>query len=589
MATWSTKYASSAAVNLVVTATESEVNIANNTSKVTVTVQLKSSANQTAWNGYSQSLSVRIDGVSVGSKSFTYSIPAWGTATLGTYSRVVPHNSDGTKTARIQVSASGGGDSGSIDKNLGLTTIARASEVSLTPSTVNFGEVVRIKVHKKSSGFTSTVKVSWGSGTTVLWNKISWTEGDWTLPREWAPPNGTTGWGRIIVDTYNGTTLVGTKEARINGSVPNNATFNPTANAPTFAEKNTKVSTGMSGVWVSGQSKVEYKATFTTRVNATAKSAVFRVVHNGKTYNHTATISGTTATFTDSIGGSGAHSVQLVLTDSRGRVATSSASSFTAVAYSPPRLTVASANRSASSATSLLVSVTATGSSVSAKNTMTLKIYTKPVSSLTWTHKHTVTSTNGSIKLTNHVLTGYAETTSFDVQFELYDELTGSIYSETTIGTTKVLMDAYRDWGMGIGRMYDPNLGGSLQVGGNIYFNSMVVDSTDTGWLGSETLLNGFTGYIRFRRYGKLVHVRGAHLKSFPDGRQTYGVQIFSLPAQFRPQYDFYANGVPSPSYTSYPEQHTSVITIDVNGSVVVQRSFSTNNMFLFDFTYSAI
>lgn len=589
MATWNIKYASSSAVDLVVTATESDVNIANNTSKVTVTVQLKSSANQTAWNGYSQSLSVSIDGVSVGSKSFTYSIPAWGTATLGTYSRVVTHNSDGTKTARIQVSASGGGDSGSIDKNLGLTTIARASEVSLTPSTVNFGDVVRIKVHKKSSGFTSTVKVSWNTGTTVLWDKISWTEGDWTLPREWAPPNGTTGWGRILVDTYNGTTLVGTKEARINGTVPNNATFNPTANAPTFTEKNTKVSTGMAGVWVAGQSKIEYKATFTTRVNATAKSAVFRVVHNGKTYNHTATISGTTATFTDSIGGSGAHSVQLVLTDSRGRVATSSASSFTAVAYSPPRLTVASANRSASSATSLLVSVTATGSSVSAKNTMTLKIYTKPVTSSTWTHKHTVTSTNGSITLTNHTFTGYSETNAFDVQFEVYDELTNSIYSETTVSTTKVLMDAYRDWGIGIGKMFDPNMGGSLQVGGGIIFNNMIVDTTDTGWIGSESLLNGFTGYIRFRRYGKLIHVRGAYQKSFPDGRQMSGQQIFSLPVEFRPQYDFYANGVPSPSYTIYPEQHSSVMTVAVNGSVAVQRTYHTNNMYIFDFTYSAI
>lgn len=589
MATWNVKYASSAAVDLVVTATESEVNIANNTSKVTVVVQLKSSANQTAWNGYGQSFSVSIDNVSVGSKSFTYSIPAWGTVTLGTYSRVVPHNSDGTKTARIQVSASGGGDSGSIDKNLGLTTIARASEVSVTPSTVNFGESVRIKVHKKSSGFTSTIKVSWGGTNLTLWDKISWTEADWTLPTSLASPNATTGWGRIIVETYNGSTLVGTKEARLNGVVPNTSPWNPTANTPTLAEKNTKISTGMSGIWVAGQSKVEYKATFTTRGGATAKSAYFKVVNNGRTYNHPATISGTTATFIDTPGSINVHTVQLVITDSRNRVHTSSATSFTPVGYSAPRLSSVSANRSSTSPTSLLINVTATGSSVSGKNTMTLKIYTKPVTSSTWTTKHTVTSTNGSIKLTNHVLTGYAETNAFDVQFELYDELTNSIYSETTIGTTKVLMDAYRDWGIGIGKMFDPNMGGSLQVGGGIIFNSMIVDSTDTGWIGSETLLNGYTGYIRFRRYGKLIHVRGAYQKSFPDGRQTYGVQIFSLPVEFRPQYDFYANSVPSPSYTSYPEQHSSVMTVAVNGSVAVQRTYHTNNMYIFDFTYSAI
>lgn len=589
MATWNIKYASSSAVDLVVTATESDVNIANNTSKVTVTVQLKSSANQTAWNVFGQSLSVSIDGTSVGSKTFTYSIPAWGTATLGTYSRVVTHDSDGTKTARIQVSASGGGDSGSIDKNLGLTTIARASEVSVNPSTANFGDVVRITVHKKSSGFTSTIRVAFGNNNPTLWDKISWNVGDWTLPASWAPPNSTTGWGRILVDTYNGSTLVGTKETRLNGVVPNNSSWNPSANAPTFTEKNTKISSGISGVWVLGQSKVEYKATFATRGGATASSAEFQVVHNGVTYRHPATISGTTATATDVPGGSGTHSVRLVVTDSRGRSATSAASTYSVTAYTTPKLSSVSANRSSTSPTSLLVNVKATGSSLSAKNTVTLKIYTKPVTSSTWTTAYTGTSTNGSISLTNHVLTGYAEVNSFDVQFEVYDKLTNSIYSETTIGTTKVLIDAYRDWGIGIGRMYDPNIGGGLQVGGNIYFNSMLVDSTDTGWIGSETLLNGFTGYIHFRRYGKLIQVRGAHLKSFPDGRQTYGVQIFSLPAQFRPQYDFYGNGVPSPAYTSHPELHSSVITIDVAGSVSVQRSYNTNNMFIFDFTYSAI
>ena len=467
MATWNTKYASSAAVDLVVTATESEVNIANNTSKVTVVVQLKSSANQTAWNGYSQSLSVSIDGVSVGSKSFTYSIPAWGTVTLGTYSRVVPHSSDGTKTARIQVSASGGGDSGSIDKYLGLTTIARASEVSVNPSTVNFGEKTRMTIHKKSSGFTSTVKLSWGSSTTVLWDKITWTVGDVTLPTSLAPPNATTGWGRIIVETYNGTTLVGTKETRLNGVVPNNATWNPTANTPALTEKNTKISSGIAGVWVAQQSKVEYKATFATRLGATAKSASFRVVYNGKTYNHAATISGTTATFTDTPGSPGAHTVQLVITDSRNRTHTSSAASFTAVAYSPPKLSVAKADRKAASPTTILISATASGSHLSNKNTITLKVYVKNRTETSWgTAKHTLTSTNGTITLTNHALAGYAETGSFDVRFELYDELSAAVYSQTTIGTTRVPLDVYKDIGVAIGKMYEPTLGGALQIGG---------------------------------------------------------------------------------------------------------------------------
>lgn len=587
MATWSTKYASSAALNLVVTATESEVNIANNTSKVTVVVQLKSSANQTAWNGYSQSLSVSVDGVSVGSRTFTYSVPAGGTVTLGTYSRVVPHNSDGTKTARIQVSASGGGDSGSIDNNLGLTTIARASEVTVTPSTVNFGESVRIKVHKKSSGFTSTIKLAWSTTNLTLWDKISWTEGDWTVPTTLAPPNATTGWGRIIVETYNGTTLVGTKETRINGVVPNTAAWNPSATAPTFAEKNNKISSGITGVWVLGQSQVEYKATFATRGGATASSAEFQVVHNGVTYRHPATISGTTATATDVPGGSGTHSVRLVVTDSRGRSATSAASTYSVTAYTAPKLSVAKADRNAASPTTILISATASGSNLSNKNTMTLKIYVKNRTDTSWgTAKHTLTSTTGGITLTNYALAGYAETGSFDVRFELYDELSAAVYSQTTISTTRVPLDVYKDIGVGIGKMYDPAVGGSLQIGGKVWLEDFQ-HLNDVPWTTVTTLQNGYTGEVRYRKVGRSVTVIVAAVKAGDSSRLGGALQIFQLPTNIAPPVSIWDYGMPSPAYTIYPEQHGAAGSLTANtGQIHIQRSSHQGTQYIFNFSY---
>lgn len=79
--------------------------------------------------------------------------------------------------------------------------------------------------------------------------------------------------------------------------------------------------------------------------------------------------------------------------------------------------------------------------------------------------RHTVTSTNGSIILTNHALAGYGETNSYDVRFELYDELSASVYSQTTISTTRVPLDVYKDIGIGVGKLYEPATGGPLQVG----------------------------------------------------------------------------------------------------------------------------
>lgn len=471
---------SSSSYEVTLNVNQTSQSVANNNSVVSWSLVVRKLVGSGYWgaDSWASTYSVVIDGVTVssGQKSYDFRGGAPANFTIASGTRTISHGSNGAKS--ISASASwkdnvNGLGTGAPALSMALTTIPRASDFTLSPSTVNFGGVTRVSIKKKSSGFTSRVRLSWGTQNITLWDKITWTEGDYTLPTSLTPANATTGWGTIHVDTYNGTTLVGTKSARLNGTVPNNSTFNPSATAPTFTEKNTAVSGGMSGQWVAGKSKIEYKATFATRMNATVKSAVFKVVRNGVTFNHTATISGNTATFTESPTVTTTYSVQLVVTDSRGRTATSSASSFTMVAYSAPKLTSVSAVRDNSDSTKILINATATGSSVSALNTMTLRVFTKLRGNSSWgTAKHVVTSTNGSIVLTNHVLTGYVVLSSYDVLVQLDDELSGTTYSQSSVGTSSVLLDAYKGVGLAIGKYYEPVIGGALQVGGNAIFDN---------------------------------------------------------------------------------------------------------------------
>lgn len=484
MATWTKRYADW--VNLVVTATESEVNIANNTSKVTVVVQLKSTSTTRVWNETSQSLSVSIDGTNVGSRNFTYSIYNKGTVTLGTYSRVVTHNSDGTKSARVQVSASGGGDSASFSESLTLTNIARASIPTVSASSVAIGSKVTINFNRKSTSFRHELTYAFaGTSGTLVSTGSNVASYAWTLPNSLADaiPSKTSNGLTFTLKTYNGSTQVGSHNISITVTVPNNSTFNPSITTPTRTELTSAINTYMSGTIINGRSRIRFSSTATTRYSASVSNIQIRFTHSGGgTWTYNASGSGTTRTYDwNANNASGTWTVVMIVTDSRGRTATSSSTRFSVTAYTAPKLTVATANRDATTSTTLRLNVTATNSSISGKNQMTFKVYTKPRSSSTWSaSKHTVTSTNGTISLSNHAITSYSETESYDVQFEVYDRLTNSIYAEVTVGTTSVLLDAYKDKGIGIGRMYNAGTGGSLQVGGLATFDGDI-RQTGTG------------------------------------------------------------------------------------------------------------
>ena len=134
----------------------------------------------------------------------------------------IPHNSDGTKSfsmscqAGIYYNAVNCTASGSFT----LTTIPRASSVSMPSATM--GSAATITISRASSSFTHTLTYAFGNATGTIVSKTSSTSVSWTPPLTLANqvPSAVSGTGTITCTTYNGSTRIGTKTCTLTLYVP---------------------------------------------------------------------------------------------------------------------------------------------------------------------------------------------------------------------------------------------------------------------------------------------------------------------------------------------------------------------------------
>ena len=228
----------------------------------------------------------------------------------------IAHNADGTKTFAV------GAFSGQVWKNSGylsapaaeqsfeLTTIPRATVPSI--GSVTIGSKVTIDLPRASSTFTHTVSYTFGGASGVIATGAG-TEAEWTVPEELAAqlPNAGSGTGTLVCQTYNGTSLIGSKEIPFTAAVP--GSMKPTLSAGWAAVAYDNSGTKASGIaaWVQGYSKA--KAIFdgskvACRHGASVKG--YSITYLGKTVTvspyRTDTISATSAV------------VRCTVTDSRG-------------------------------------------------------------------------------------------------------------------------------------------------------------------------------------------------------------------------------------------------------------------------------
>lgn len=291
--------------------------IANNNSVVGWHLQLITSGGSIS-SSTSKSWSVTVNGTNY-SGTNTIGVSNGATKTLASGSTTVAHNADGTKTfsfsfsQQFDINYSGvgwiGTKSGSGSGT--LSTIPRTSSVSSTNA--NIGENITISINRASSSFTHTLSYAFCNLTGTIATKTSSTSVSWSLPTTFYAqiPNNKSSWGRIICDTYNGSTKIGSSECRFDVYVKESSN-KPTISATVVDSNNTtKALTGDENKLIRYYSKAKFELTASPKNSATITTR--SVFYNGTTYKGGSGNSWI-ANFSEVVSGSYRFSV----TDSRG-------------------------------------------------------------------------------------------------------------------------------------------------------------------------------------------------------------------------------------------------------------------------------
>lgn len=361
----------------------------NNRSSVTASLYYAKSSSSTAATYGSYEGKLTING---SSKSFSKSLTlnandAW--VLIGSHTVTVDHDSDGSKS--ININATGGIASLSFSSTncsamVTLDKIPRASVPAFTAAEFNIGGSMTVVLYPADPSFRHNVTYSWGSSKTGTIGTNIADRVSWTIPENFAEdvPNGTQGTLFITVETFmsNGTSL-----GKATRSTPCNvpASIVPTIGTITLSDVGGNVPSGW-GVYVQGKSRLHVNVTASGRYNS-------RIVG----YNIRAL--GTTIASNDVdvgiIQDSGTVSVEVTVTDSRGRTATKNAS-IEVEDYASPEIQVFSVGRAnefgdpVDNGTFAKIPLKASGSSVANKNTVTAKIYHMRSDSMIWTLARTI-------------------------------------------------------------------------------------------------------------------------------------------------------------------------------------------------------
>ena len=275
-------------------------------------------------------------------KSISYGGSTTTSTTLATKTVTVTHNSNGTATCNIAGTFVMNGTyrgysvgTMSVNQTITLPTIPRSSSLTV-PATINTGGTLSGTVTPSSSAFNHKVYLKTGSTTR---STISLAAGTKTfsdvIEDSWFPSS-TSGTLTVVLETYNGTTLVASTSKSVTANVP-------TSIAPSVSALTAAVVDGKSGYYVQNKSKVTLTATATAGSGASIKSYAFSGTNMSA--------SGTAASATSSVlQYSGAKTYTVTVTDTRGRTASKNVS-ITVQPYAAPTISSISVQRCTSNGT----------------------------------------------------------------------------------------------------------------------------------------------------------------------------------------------------------------------------------------------
>lgn len=444
-------------------------NIANNTSVITFTVKLIANGYASITDSGTKPLTINVNGGGA-IPQVNVSISPGQTKVLLSNDYTIGHNSDGTKTADLSAKLDiniGGYGSATVALKAYLPKINRTS--TITVPTATLGSAVNIAISKADTNYTSTLRYEWYGSTGTIVDKTTSTSYSWTPPLSLASgiPNSVGGSGKLYIDTYSGTTLLGTSSATLTANVPSSVV--PTLSSVTLSDTNSKVSailTSPNFLQVLSNIAVNFTGA-TGAYGSTIQAYKAEIVGKNQSTNSNGGTLGI-------MNYNGSYTIRSTVTDSRGRTSAPFDKTITVLEYFLP-VFYFEATRIGSDSQTIQVKRNAKIAPISVggtqKNTMTITFRTSLAGKNTWTTSQTGGGSWTAINtLTDSLdsLSGvFSVSSSYDIEGTISDRFSGDIKFSATIGTKVVVSSKDKDGRHGFGRIADKSLpAGSVDIAG---------------------------------------------------------------------------------------------------------------------------
>lgn len=453
---------------------ETATSIENNTSTVKWT--LTSGTSSTYHNVYE--ITAWVNGTADANKVYGPKTATWDTrafpckdgSTSGTIT--ITHNADGTASPvpfRLRGSVRNNNPQ-NYDGSITLTTIPRASSFTISKTSGgssatswNLGEALYVNITRASSSFTHKVYfVVNNSGNQVISNSAA-TSANTTLASslaQYIPSSSAT--ATIYVDTYSGSTKIGTATKTFTINVPSNVL--PSISSVTKTDTAGYLSTY--NAYVQGKSNLRVQTSASGNYSSITNYTV-QLKNSGGTVLNTKT--GNDVTFSN-ISYTGTITVLVTVTDSRNRTATNS-STITVATYNNPTITTFNAERRNNDAT-VTITYNASITNINSRNVngKTFRIYKRQKGTSSW-GTAIATYTSG-YTYSGSTTTSCDENYGWEFKLEAIDSFTTTTKTDE-VGTAFELMNWKSDGtALAIGKVSEKS--NTFEVDLNTEFNSSI-------------------------------------------------------------------------------------------------------------------
>lgn len=439
-----------------------------------------------------------------------------GTENLGSKTFDVPHNSDGTWSGEIGGSYRLGFYYGSTyigtisgSTTVTLPTIPRAS--SFTVGDITIGSAVSVSINRVSTNFTHKVTLTLDSSRSLTASNIS-TSTTLTPPLTWCNGiiNSTSATGTLTVDTYSGSTKIGSSSKSVSILVPSSVVPSVSATAALV--------NGFQDLYLQGRSKVTINSTGSGAYGSTIKSySVSGAGYSGAGASYTTGVLNVTGTAVFTV----------TVVDSRGRTNFTTVS-ITVISYSKPTITVQQLNRctvegaSNEEGTYAYVKVALGFASVNEKNAISASVSYRKRGDATWSGSTPIITESGKV-----VFDGALDATN-DYEVRIYSEDAVGEKAETVqvISSSANYLIAAKQGAMGLLRYPDLSKTG-VQVGGNLHIDGLTVGGPVFSLgVAKSQITDDFNNYIVPGTYNIRSDTSIANIQNAPPVGNKAGVLI---------------------------------------------------------------